>query len=380
MWYNFHDYVAGHGGRMTDRTTEAATGTPAHAWGMRGVVSFVQEGVWTVDPDALGFARRAGVSLLRFCSMTLGSFIRHPCGLHAAGLTYFAILAFVPVLCLLMVFAKTCGADDFARAKINEQIDAVITNLEEVADAAPAAASGASSEETVRRAATQELARQARAVSNGLFDRIDTFKVGTLGWVGFAMLMWTVVSTFSQVETSMNAIWEVSKVRPVWKRCVLYLAITLILPLLAALALSFPVLRVVKDVLDATLGATSYTKWVGDALVSVLMSRGFGFLVTFAFASMAFAFVLKVVPNRPVQTRAALEGGMLTAFLFGGLMKACTSAGVGIARSSALYGSFAAVPILLAWIYMSWQVVLLGSCMTYALQCLHCRVRALPRK
>ena len=380
MWYNFHDYVAGHGGRMTDRTTEAATGTPAHAWGMRGVVSFVQEGVWTVDPDALGFARRAGVSLLRFCSMTLGSFIRHPCGLHAAGLTYFAILAFVPVLCLLMVFAKTCGADDFARAKINEQIDAVITNLEEVADAAPAAASGASSEETVRRAATQELARQARAVSNGLFDRIDTFKVGTLGWVGFAMLMWTVVSTFSQVETSMNAIWEVSKVRPVWKRCVLYLAITLILPLLAALALSFPVLRVVKDVLDATLGATSYTKWVGDALVSVLMSRGFGFLVTFAFASMAFAFVLKVVPNRPVQTRAALEGGMLTAFLFGGLMKACTSAGVGIARSSALYGSFAAVPILLAWIYMSWQVVLLGSCMTYAFQCLHNRVRALPRK
>lgn len=365
---------------MTDRTTEAATGTPAHAWGMRGVVSFVQEGVWTVDPDALGFARRAGVSLLRFCSMTLGSFIRHPCGLHAAGLTYFAILAFVPVLCLLMVFAKTCGADDFARAKINEQIDAVITNLEEVADAAPAAASGASSEETVRRAATQELARQARAVSNGLFDRIDTFKVGTLGWVGFAMLMWTVVSTFSQVETSMNAIWEVSKVRPVWKRCVLYLAITLILPLLAALALSFPVLRVVKDVLDATLGATSYTKWVGDALVSVLMSRGFGFLVTFAFASMAFAFVLKVVPNRPVQTRAALEGGMLTAFLFGGLMKACTSAGVGIARSSALYGSFAAVPILLAWIYMSWQVVLLGSCMTYAFQCLHNRVRALPRK
>ena len=367
---------------MTDRETEAAkTGAPAGARGLRGVVSFVREGLWAIDPAALGFARRVGVCLLRFCSTALGSFIRHPCGLHAAGLTYFAILAFVPVLCLLMVFAKTCGADDFARAKINAQIDLVLTNLEEGAAGADASAeSDVPSEEAVRRAATQELARQARAVSNDLFDRIDTFEVGTLGWIGFAMLMWTVVSTFSQVETSMNAIWEVSKARPVWKRCVLYLAITLILPLLAALALSFPVLRVVKDVLDATLGATSYTKWVGDALVSALMSRGFGFLVTLAFASAAFAFVLKVVPNRPVQTRAALEGGMLTALLFGGLMKACTSAGVGIARSSALYGSFAAVPILLAWIYMSWQVVLLGSCMTYAFQCLHSRVRALPRK
>ena len=367
---------------MTDRTIEAAeAGTPAHARGVRGVVSFVREGIWAVDPAALGFVRRAGVCLLRFCSTAQDCFNRHPCGLYAAGLTYFATLAFVPVLCLLMVFAKTCGADDFARAEINAQIDLVLTNLEKGAAVADAVAeSDVPSEEAVRRAVTQELARQARDVSNDLFDRIETFEVGTLGWIGFAMLIWTVVSTFSQVEMSMNAIWEVSRARPIWKRCVLYLAITLVLPLLAALALSFPVLRVVKDVLDATLGATSYTKWVGDALVSTLTSRGFGFLMTLAFASTAFAFVLKVVPNRPVQTRAALEGGVLTALLFGGLMKACTSVGVGIARSSALYGSFAAVPILLAWIYMSWQVILLGSCMTYAFQCLHSRVRALPRR
>ena len=316
-------------------------------------------------------------AILDWGKCVVKGFLDNHCSLHAAGLTYFATLAFVPVLCLLMVFAKTCGADDFARAEINAQIDLVLTNLEK---GAAVAESDVPSEEAVRRAVTQELARQARDVSNDLFDRIETFEVGTPGWIGFAMLIWTVVSTFSQVEMSMNAIWEVSRARPVWKRCVLYLAITLVLPLLAALALSFPVLRVVKDVLDATLGATSYTKWVGDALVSTLTSRGFGFLMTLAFASTAFAFVLKVVPNRPVQTRAALEGGVLTALLFGGLMKACTSVGVGIARSSALYGSFAAVPILLAWIYMSWQVILLGSCMTYAFQCLHSRVRALPRR
>ena len=51
--------------------------------------------------------KTAGVCLLRFCSTAQGCFNRHPCGLYAAGLTYFATLAFVPVLCLLMVFAKT---------------------------------------------------------------------------------------------------------------------------------------------------------------------------------------------------------------------------------------------------------------------------------
>ncbi len=314
---------------------------------------------------------------------TARCFTRNTCGLHAAGLTYFALLALVPVLCLIMVFAKTCGADGFAREQINAQIDAFVSDLEKGADtpAASAAATPAKAQEdATRRAATRELARQARDVSNDLFDRIAAFNVDTLGWVGFILLAWTVISTLGQVETSMNAIWEVASPRPVWKRCALYLFITLVVPLLAALALSLPILRGVKMVLDATLGATSYTKWVGDALVALLTSRAFGFCVSLAFSALTFGFLFKVIPNRPVRLRAALEGGLVTALLFGALVRACTTAGMGIAKSSVLYGSFAAVPILLAWMYMSWQVVLLGSCLTYALQCHHDHVRALPRQ
>jgi uncharacterized BrkB/YihY/UPF0761 family membrane protein len=55
----------------------------------------------------------------------------------------------------------------------------------------------------------------------------------------------------------------------------------------------------------------------------------------------------------------------------GGWMVLCTTAGVGIAKSGAMYGSFAAVPIVLAWVYMSWQLVLLGSCMSYAFESVH---------
>jgi len=167
----------------------------------------------------------------------------------------------------------------------------------------------------------------------------------------------------------------VGKPRSLMKKIFLYLFIALVLPLLMALAMSMPILRVTKSVLDATLGATSYTKWVGDALVAVLDSRLFALGFTLFFASLAFAFLLKVIPNCRVRTRPALESGVMTAILFGGWLKFCTSAGVGIARSSALYGSFAAFPIVLAWIYMSWQIVLLGSCLTYALQCVHSRTR-----
>ena len=52
---------------------------------------------------------------------------------------------------------------------------------------------------------------------------------------------------------------------------------------------------------------------------------------------------------------------MVTAILFGGWWKICAILQVGIARASMLYGSFAFLPILLTWIYTSWQIVLFGA-------------------
>lgn len=353
---------------------------------LKEAFAFYKDGCWKVDIGALGIVRRAGVHVVRFVSTTLSSFSQHRCGLHAAGLTYYSILGFVPVLCLLMVCAKTCGVDHLAREKVNAQIDGFITQIEtgqreseELAAAAPREADAAAQskvDEKVRMArykveASKDLAQQVRKFSNETFDRIEEVDLSKLGWFGLAFLAWTVVSTLGQVETSFNEIWVVKKDRPIWFKFPLYLFIVVVLPILASVALSMPILRVVKTSLDATLGATSYTKWVGDALIALITSRLFGFVITLSFASLAFALLLKLMPFHKVGFRSALKAGIVTTLLTGGWMKLCTSAGVGIAKSSAMYGSFAALPILLAWIYMSWQLVLLGSCMTYAFDCVH---------
>ena len=136
-----------------------------------------------------------------------------------------------------------------------------------------------------------------------------------------------------------------------------------------------PVLRLVKRALDVTVGASSYTKWVGDALVAVLDSSLFSFAVSALFVTLLFAFVLSFMPNRKVKFRPAFEGGFVTAVLFCGWIRLCTAAQVGIGKSSAFYGSFAAPMIVLAWIYMSWQIILLGANMTHAFQCVHNRSR-----
>lgn len=300
-------------------------------------------------------------------------FLGKNCSMHAAGLTYFAMLALVPSLCLLLFAAKMCGVDDYARRAINTRLDEMIANVErgqddDVVHTLADAKVLSEDELEKKRIAALEFGAQAREISNGIFDRIDKFEVGTLGWIGFVFLLWTVISSLGMVEVSFNQIWGVEKPRPIWKRAYMYMFVSIVLPVLVTLAMSMPILNVVKDVIVATLGATWLTKWAGDGLVWLLDSWVIRFAFTFMVASLNFALLFYFMPNCPVSFRAAWRGGAITALLYGGWMKVCAIAQVGIAKSSALYGSFAIFPILLAWMYMSWEIILLGANMVHAFE------------
>ena len=294
-------------------------------------------------------------------------FLDNHCSLHAAGLTYFSMLALIPVLCCIIVFAKMAHVDHYAREQLNAQIDAFITNIEKGQDSGLAKLTPQDEEKAKKKKiAAEEFARQARAFSDKLFSKIEKFDVRKIGWIGFALLLWTVISSLGQVEICLNEIWDVCKPRPIWKKAYLYIFVATVMPIFAILAMSLPILNVVKDVIVATMGATWLTKWVSDGLVWFIEFWAFKLLISIGFASLAFGYFFWVLPNCKVRWRHAWYGGVITAVLFGAVMKLCAIAQVGIAKSSALYGSFAFFPIILAWFYMSWQVILLGGCIVRA--------------
>lgn len=312
---------------------------------------------------------------LRFGRTTFGSWLltaldrfgHAKCALHAAGLTYFSLLTLVPLLCCILVIAKMAHVDRYAREQINSRIDAMIVNVEKGQDDQFAKATA--SDETARlkkQAAAEEFARQARSISDQLFTRINDFDIGTFGWIGFATLLWTVISSISKVEMSFNGIWSVEKPRALWRRVLLYLGTVVVLPILLALAVSLPVLSGVKNLVVSTVGATDATRWLSSGILWFLDSRIFKFTVSLLFASLLFGLIYWVIPNRRIRFRDGWHSGVLTALLFGGWIRICAIAQVGISGASTLYGSFAFLPIVLAWIYMSWQIVLFGASMTYA--------------
>ena len=296
-------------------------------------------------------------------------FVDNHCSLHAAGLTYFSMLALIPVLCCIIVFAKVARVDRFAREQLNAQIDSFITEVEKGPDSGLAKLTPQDEEMAKKKKiAAEEFGRQARQFSDQLFSRIAKFDVRKMGWIGFGLLLWTIISSLGQVEICLNEIWNVPKPRPVWKRIYLYLFVATVMPVFATLAMSMPILNVVKNVIVATMGATWLTKWVSDGLVWFIDFWAFRLLISVGFASLAFGYFFWVLPNCRVRWRHAWFGGLITAVLFGAVMKLCAIAQVGIAKSSALYGSFAFLPIVLAWFYMSWQVVLLGACFVRAFE------------
>jgi membrane protein len=266
-------------------------------------------------------------------------------------------------MCILLFAAKTCHVHDYAERHLNERMDALIANMEQGTEDPLAKVVAANDEEVERRRRTAgEFSQEARKVTAELFDRIEKFNVGTLGWVGFGFLLWTVISSMGMVEVSFNGIWGVEKPRKIWQRAWLYLLLALLLPPVAAAAMSLTVLAAVKSAIASVSGAAGVAEWFGRWAVTLIDSAFFRLAATGFFASLAFASVFWLLPNRKVRFSSAFAGGAVTAALFGGWMKLCAVAQIGIAKSSALYGSFAFFPIVLAWVYMSWQIVLLGAC------------------
>lgn len=309
-----------------------------------------------------------GNPVVRWFRRVIGDFTGNHCNMHAAGLTYFSLLTVVPLVCILLVGAKVCGADDYAKRELNGYLDSVITDIEhgQDDDLAKILPGGDEKQQEQKKQAAYYVATQVRGFTEPLFERIQSFDIKTFGWIGFGMLLWTVVSAIGMIEVSFNEIWQVTKARAIWRRFLLYLGLVVVLPFAVALALSPQILNTAKNVIVCVFGASWLTQWVSDGLIWLIDSWVFRSAITFSVSSLVFAVLFWLIPNCRVRFRWAWLGGAVTALALGGWMKLCTVAQVGISKSSAMYGSFAILPILLAWMYMSWQIVLLGACIVHA--------------
>jgi membrane protein len=217
------------------------------------------------------------------------------------------------------------------------------------------------SERALRRQIFENLAPGSAALAvewiEGFAERISA---GAIGGIGVVVLFVTAVALLTAIEEAFNALWNVARVRPFLNRFVIYWALVTVGPVL--LALSFSLTSAFRS--NALL--TRLEAWLpgGEGLLAAMGLRALPWLISCS----ALTLLYLIVPNTRVGVRAALGGGLLAGTLWELAKMGFTWASTSLFRYSAVYGSFAALPVFLIWLQLAWTVVLLGCKVTYGLQ------------
>jgi len=172
-------------------------------------------------------------------------------------------------------------------------------------------------------------------------------KASQLGGVSMLVLGLTAMLLMLTMDRTLNGIWRVQRPRPMTQRVLVYWGALTLGPLLLGVSLSAS-----SWLLSASRG---WADEVPGGLALVLS------VLVWLLQALGFAALFRFVPNTPVKWEHALSGGVFTAI---GLELAQRGLGIYLSKApvyASVYGAFAALPIFLIWLYLSWLMILLGA-------------------
>lgn len=176
-----------------------------------------------------------------------------------------------------------------------------------------------------------------------------TASAGRLTAIGIAFLAVTAIMLMLTIDEAMNRIFRVLRPRPYAQRLIMYWAVLTLGPVLIGASLSMTSFLVGSSLGLLDLG------WLTEAVLRAM---------PFLFTCAAFTLLYVVVPYRRIETRHALVGGIVAGMIFEFAKRGFALYVASFPTYTLIYGAFAAAPIFLLWVYLSWLVVLFGATIT----------------
>ncbi len=194
-----------------------------------------------------------------------------------------------------------------------------------------------------------------RGISNSISGSLTQFasKAKGLSAVGAIALFITSAAMMGMIERTFNQIWKVKRTRPVGQRVIIYWALMTLGPLLLGLSIS-----ATSQLFVATSGLAKSAPFF-SGVVATLASIGL--------TCGAYTLLYMLVPNRFVDWRDALWGGLVAAVAFEVAKRLFALFVRQFPTYTIIYGALAALPLFLLWIYVSWMITLIGALITAAL-------------
>lgn len=262
---------------------------------------------------------RRVVRFIRLMVYMLRSLLSHNTMLRSDALTYYTLISIVPILALAFAIVNGFGMIE----GLIENLYSLLPTMPELVDL------------------IVDFAHKALARTRG----------GLVAVVSIAMLFWSVISMFNSIESAFDNIWEVKRGRSIVRRVSNYITIFVVAPLLWVLS------SYVGSFMTSILSA-------GNSLSFMLLSK----VAALALAWAMFTFLFIILPNTKVHFRPACLAGIVTAIFFLGFQWLYVWLQSMMTSYNAIYGSFAALPLFLLWVKISWQILLLGGELSFAVQ------------
>jgi membrane protein len=176
----------------------------------------------------------------------------------------------------------------------------------------------------------------------------------SMGAVGIASLVVVALLLISNIDKTLNRIWQAKSERPIIFTFAIYWMVLTLGPLLIGSSVL---------VSSYLVGLANYAQEYTPGLATVLLK-----LVPFIASISAFFLLYMLVPNKRIKPVHALSGAFVAAILFELSKKAFAFYVTSFPSYQLIYGALAVIPILFVWIYLSWIVVLVGAEFTHVLE------------
>jgi membrane protein len=294
---------------------------------VESIVRFFTVDMWRLNKDELPKSRAMWLTPLRVAAMTVKDYMRDNCALRASALTFYSLLSIVPVVALAFGIAKGFGLEQRLESQLHQRF-----------------------------AGQEEIISRVIAFARSL---LENTKGGLIAGIGVLLLFWSAVKVLNHIEATLNHIWKV-QARSTIRKFTDFLSIMIISPLLVVVSSSVNVYITAE--ITAMTSKLALLQAASPIIFFLLKLLPFGLIW------LLFILIYLVMPNTQVRFSSAFIAGIIAGSIYQILQGVYISAQVLVSKYNAIYGSFAALPLFLVWLQLSWMIVLLGAEIAYAHQ------------
>lgn len=289
------------------------------------ILKFLLIDIWHLDLSELSIMRARMVRYLKVLMITIKGFSNDKVSYQAIALSFFSALAVVPIVSL--VFAVTNGFG------LSDRFEMLLYTYFE---------------------GNEDIISYLVQFANNI---IETSKNGTFGAVSFIFFLWTVIWLMLSIEKAFNDIWKLENGRSFKKRAAYYLLMLIVSPLVIFMFMTLGLvysdtLKSAGFEIDRYIPVTSIVTWI----------------IAYSFTTGVFTIIYKYIPNTKVRLSAAFNSALILAFAFMVVQFFYLETQLMVSGLNAVYGVFAAIPLFLIWMNISWTIILFGAELSHAYQ------------